>query len=97
MEGKILSLTDFLLEWLVDGVFLGGELPEDGEFLDGPILFLTSLLVFHVLDYDVGKDSGDQHVEKFELGDDLLRIDFLVEDGPEILDDFLAVGIACII
>lgn len=91
MERQVLSLTDFLLKWLVTRVLLAGELPEDGEFLDGSVLFLPGLLVFHIFDHDIRKDSWNQHVEKFELGHDLLSIDFLVENGPKILNNFLAV------
>jgi len=80
VQRQVLSFTDFLLEWLVNWILLPGKLPEDGEFLDGSILFLSSLLVFHVFDYDIRKDPWNQHVKKFELGHDLLSVDFLVQN-----------------
>lgn len=91
MQCQVLFASDFCFEGHVVGVEVGSVFPEGCELLDGQVLLLSVLLVAEVLDDDVAEYPRHQHVELFEVSHYVLRIAFLLEQLPQILDDLLAV------
>ena len=91
MESQVLFTSDFSLKGFVLRIVWHSQLPENSELLDGGP---GGLLPLQVFDDHVREDSWDEHVKLSQLVNDHLSVDLVVKNGPEILDNFFAMGVA---
>lgn len=68
--------------------------PKHSELLDGVLLLSPGFSVLKILNDNIGEDLGDQLVEGHEMLDNLVNVSFLVDDGPQVLYDLLAMVVA---
>lgn len=92
---KDLTQADLSVEGLVIWVLLRRDLPESSKLLDGFVLFLSSSLLnvalIEFLNDDMGENLRQQLVNFNEQVDNPLGVNFELQKGPQILDDFDAV------
>jgi hypothetical protein len=93
VDSQVLLLIDLGHERLVDGVVAFSELPEDGELLDG-LLLLALLSVLQILNHHAGEYLRHQLIESLKVADHILSIHLLVQNRPQVLNNFLAMSMA---
>ena len=97
MQCQVLLPTDLCLERLVARIVRSGKLPEDCELLYGLALLDSCLLVLQIFNYDIRKDPGHELVEFTQLRHDVFGVNFIVQDGPQILYDLFAVSMSILL
>jgi hypothetical protein len=95
VEGKIFLSAYFSFERHVLWVDIRSVFPESGELLDCLVLFNSVLFILEILDNDIRENSWNQKVKFFKLPNNVLSVNFVFENLPEILNDFFAMGVSC--
>ena len=86
------------LERLVIRIHLIGMWPEHSKLLDGVLLLLwVFLVVLKISVHDVWEDFRNQLVEHFEMVDNPLRVNFIVKQWPQILNNLFDILVSIIV
>ena len=95
VECKVFLSTYFSLKWHVLGVDIGSVLPEGWELLDWLVLFY-SVLILKIFNDHIREDSWNKKVKFFKMSDNVLSINFVLQNLPEVLNNLFAMSMSCL-